>query len=87
MTPPIIGLFRSFLLESFLFFDTAINGYNSYVRGQAVFGTLHVSPTPWLTERHGYDPTSNSEMNVRIIGFYGWTLEETKHKNDTAING
>ena len=27
------------------------------VEGQAVLGRQHVSPTPWLTERHGYDPT------------------------------
>ena len=27
------------------------------VGGQAVLGRQHVSPTPWLTERHGYDPT------------------------------
>ena len=26
-------------------------------RGQAVLGRQHVSPTPWLTKRHGYDPT------------------------------
>ncbi len=29
----------------------------SEVGGQAVLGRQHVSPTPWLTERHGYDPT------------------------------
>ena len=28
--------------------------------GQAVLGRQHVSPTPWLTERHGYDPTSRN---------------------------
>ena len=27
-------------------------------RGQAVLGRQDASPTPWLTERHGYDPTS-----------------------------
>ena len=26
--------------------------------GQAVLGRQDASPTPWLTERHGYDPTS-----------------------------
>ena len=26
-------------------------------RGQAVLGRQDASPTPWLTERHGYDPT------------------------------
>ena len=28
------------------------------VGGQAVLGRQLPSPTPWLTERHGYDPTS-----------------------------
>ena len=28
------------------------------VGGQAVLGRQDASPTPWLTERHGYDPTS-----------------------------
>ena len=27
------------------------------VGGQAVLGRQNISPTPWLTERHGYDPT------------------------------
>ena len=27
-------------------------------RGQAVLGRQNILPTPWLTERHGYDPTS-----------------------------
>ena len=27
------------------------------VGGQAVLGRQDASPTPWLTERHGYDPT------------------------------
>ncbi|WP_407379643.1 hypothetical protein [Helicobacter sp.] len=28
------------------------------VGGQAVLGRQSTAPTPWLTERHGYDPTS-----------------------------
>ncbi|WP_423812125.1 alpha/beta fold hydrolase [Pseudomonas aeruginosa] len=28
------------------------------VGGQAVLGRQSIKPTPWLTERHGYDPTS-----------------------------
>ena len=27
------------------------------VGGQAVLGGQHLATTPWLTERHGYDPT------------------------------
>ena len=32
--------------------------YVMEVGGQAVLGRQDASPTPWLTERHGYDPTS-----------------------------
>ncbi len=35
------------------------------VGGQAVLGRQHVSPTPWLTERHGYDPTSSDSFPPR----------------------
>ena len=30
---------------------------NAQVGGQAVLGRQNILPTPWLTERHGYDPT------------------------------
>ena len=30
------------------------------VGGQAVLGRQNILPTPWLTERHGYDPTCPS---------------------------
>ncbi len=30
---------------------------NFKVGGQAVLGRQHIRTTPWLTERHGYDPT------------------------------
>ena len=30
------------------------------VGGQAVLGRQLQTATPWLTERHGYDPTSRS---------------------------
>ena len=33
------------------------------VGGQAVLGRQDASPTPWLTERHGYDPT----FRVRLL--------------------
>ena len=32
-------------------------GKRKQVGGQAVLGRQDASPTPWLTERHGYDPT------------------------------
>ncbi len=32
-------------------------GGNWKVGGQAVLGRQNISPTPWPTERHGYDPT------------------------------
>ena len=31
------------------------------VGGQAVLGRQDASPTPWLTERHGYDPSSSPQ--------------------------
>ena len=31
------------------------------VGGQAVLGRQDASPTPWLTERYGYDPTWGDE--------------------------
>ena len=31
--------------------------YFPEVGGQAVLGRQQWAPTPWLTERHGYDPT------------------------------
>ena len=34
-----------------------VRGSSPEVGGQAVLGRQDASPTPWLTERHGYDPT------------------------------
>ena len=34
------------------------------VGGQAVLGRQNILPTPWLTERHGYDPTSG----IQVVG-------------------
>ena len=31
--------------------------YERLSRRPAVLGRQHLKPTPWLTERHGYDPT------------------------------
>ena len=36
------------------------------VGGQAVLGRQLTRPTPWLTERHGYDPTS-SYVHLHIV--------------------
>ena len=38
---------------------------NTQVGGQAVLGRQNILPTPWLTERHGYDPTS--QLSLLII--------------------
>ena len=37
------------------------------VGGQAVLGRQNILPTPWLTERHGYDPTWDVEIKKRMI--------------------
>ena len=33
------------------------------VGGQAVLGRQNILPTPWLTERHGYDPTCRRQFS------------------------
>ncbi len=38
------------------------------VGGQAVLGRQICLATPWLTERHGYDPTSTA--NVRHLSLH-----------------
>ena len=42
------------------------------VGGQAVLGRQNILPTPWLTERHGYDPTSSLRASTRVSP--GFTL-------------
>ena len=37
--------------------------------GQAVLGRQNILPTPWLTERHGYDPTSRCGRRRTIWSF------------------
>ena len=44
-------------LETLTSFSDVLFFEFSKVRGQAVLGRQHLKPTPWLTERHGYDPT------------------------------
>ncbi len=34
-----------------------VTGFQGKSEGQAVLGRQHEVSTPWLTERHGYDPT------------------------------
>ena len=47
------------------------------VGGQAVLVRQNILPTPWLTERHGYDPTSPSNTN-------GGTIANAKAEKTTA---
>ncbi len=42
-------------LATIVAFNKSFEGIK--VGGQAVLGRQHPQPTPWLTERHGYDPT------------------------------
>ena len=39
----------------------------SQVGGQAVLGRQSAYATPWLTERHGYDPTSEVSVSEMIV--------------------
>ena len=43
------------------------------VGGQAVLGRQNILPTPWLTERHGYDPT------------WGWEALHVYYRDHTSI--
>ena len=41
------------------------------VGGQAVLGRQEIYSTPWLTERHGYDPTDSSPfcaLSLSVLG-------------------
>ncbi|MDV2888614.1 hypothetical protein RYX45_25980, partial [Alkalihalophilus pseudofirmus] len=40
---------------------------------QAVLGRQPLSPTPWLTERHGYDPTC---FNLRVQTVFCHVMQE-----------
>ena len=44
-------------LSTLSYHSTPANRNRIQVGGQAVLGRQDASPTPWLTERHGYDPT------------------------------
>ena len=43
--------------DSAFFYCSNLTSVIIQVGGQAVLGRQDASPTPWLTERHGYDPT------------------------------
>ena len=44
---------------------TVNTNYLNQVGGQAVLGRQDASPTPWLTERHGYDPTCLNNGRIK----------------------
>ena len=44
------------------------------VGGQAVLGRQSLVSTPWLTERHGYDPTCS-----RILGSLQWLQNQWQY--------
>ena len=49
-----------FMISGYLFFGERSAQPRHFLRkvgGQAVLGRQGNGPTPWLTERHGYDPT------------------------------
>ena len=64
-----------FISIYFLFFE---------VGGQAVLGRQNILPTPWLTERHGYDPTSGDVITVGGVGIQSdHTLTIRGHGRDS----
>ena len=44
----------------------------SQVGGQAVLGRQLQTATPWLTERHGYDPTYSIDVHVSDVN---WSVQ------------
>ena len=48
------------IAKSHLYLLTGVSPSIPEVGGQAVLGRQNILPTPWLTERHGYDPTYRS---------------------------
>ncbi len=44
------------------------------VGGQAVLGRQHEVSTPWLTERHGYDPTYGDKKMMAHMDVFVDTL-------------
>ena len=51
------GIFHIFILNAYT---------NCIVGGQAVLGRQWLDPTPWFTERHGYDPTYSEQTKIGI---------------------
>ena len=45
---------------------TTVEQSGNEVGGQAVLGRQGNEPTPWLTERHGYDPTLYLQVWTRL---------------------
>ncbi len=55
------------------------------VGGQAVLGRQATIATPWLTERHGYDPTSSEAARVSIrTSSTGYAATATRGSGSTA---
>ena len=55
---PKIAKSANIVKEAIVFGDVEIKE----VGGQAVLGRQVLTSTPWLTERHGYDPTSSTSV-------------------------
>ncbi len=56
--------------------------HGSEVGGQAVLGRQNISPTPWLTERHGYDPTSSTSRSVWTAAV--WTRSDPLQRKSSC---
>ncbi|WP_458458863.1 hypothetical protein, partial [Pseudobutyrivibrio sp.] len=53
---------------------TSFSFFHSKSEGQAVLGRQDLITTPWLTERHGYDPTYDEPQPTNIVA----TIEATR---------
>ena len=44
--------------------------------GQAVLGRQSLVSTPWLTERHGYDPTWRFYFSLKATGAFTYPIAQ-----------
>ena len=61
----------------------------SQVGGQAVLGRQSLVSTPWLTERHGYDPTCRLQSfhhTIQSVAATGGVYKEQGHIQRSLMN-
>ena len=72
--------YLSFVLNYWLWQEKRIKAQFIEVGGQAVLGRQDSLTTPWLTERHGYDPTLRDLYAKGCTGSDFKNLEKSEAK-------